>query len=98
MSAREFRDEQIVDIGGLRGLQRRLKETKVRLRRHDLTGRIPIDDLLVAGRRSKGLLITQILPSINLGQWLVGAPERRGLFAEPGCDYIFISYHILHFK
>jgi len=55
-----------------------LKETKVRLRRHDLTGRIPIDDLLVACRRSKGLLITQILASINLEQWLVDTPKGGG--------------------
>jgi len=45
---------------------------------HDLTGRIPIDDLLVACRRSKGLLITQILASINLEQWLVGDPKGGG--------------------
>src|SRR6266851_2609888 len=37
---------------GWGGLRRRLQETKVRLRRHVLTGRIPIDDLLVACRRS----------------------------------------------
>jgi hypothetical protein len=36
------------------------------------------DDLLVACRRSKGLLIMQILASINLEQWLV--PQNKEAF------------------